>query len=199
MTSGPSEEITRLLRAWGTGDREALDRLMPLVYDELRRAARSQMRRESGGNTLQASALVNEVYLRMVGLAGVEWQNRAHFFAIASSMMRRILLDTARARSARKRGGGDLRITWNDEVIAAADAQAANLIAIDDALKALAKVDARKARMIELRFFGGLSVDEMAVVLGISPQSVKRDWRLARAWLSKELGAGSAGEASAPA
>lgn len=199
MTSGQSEEITRLLQAWGNGDREALDRLMPVVYDELRRAARNQMRRESNGHTLQASALVNEVYLRMVGLAGVEWQNRAHFFAIASSMMRRILLDAARARSARKRGGGDLRITWNDEVIAAADSQAANLIAIDDALEALAKVDARKARMIELRFFGGLSVDEMAAVLGISPQSVKRDWRLARAWLSKELGAGSAGEVSAPA
>lgn len=198
MTSSQSEEITRLLRAWGNGDREALDRLMPVVYDELRRAARNQMRRESGGNTLQASALVNEVYLRMVGLAGVEWQNRAHFFAIASSMMRRILLDAARARAAHKRGGGDLRITWNDEVIAAADSQAANLIAIDDALEALAKVDARKARMVELRFFGGLSVDEMSAVLGISPQSVKRDWRLARAWLSKELGTGSAAQETSP-
>ena len=178
-------EITGLLRAWQDGDHEALDRLMPVVYDELRRAARNYMRRERAGHTLQASALVNEVYLRLVDINGVRWQDRAHFFAVSASLMRRILLDAARARVAGKRGGGGLRITLSDDV--AASSEASDLIAIDDALQALSQVDSRKAQVVELRFFGGLSVDEMAEVLKISPQSVKRDWKLARAWLLKEL------------
>ena len=179
-------EITGLLRAWQDGDHEALDRLMPVVYDELRRAARNYMRRERAGHTLQASALVNEVYLRLVDINGVRWQDRAHFFAVSASLMRRILLDAARARAAGKRGGGGLRITLSDDM-AAASSEASDLIAIDDALQVLSQVDSRKAQVVELRFFGGLSVEEMAEVLKISPQSVKRDWKLARAWLLKEL------------
>jgi len=179
-------EITALLRAWEGGDREALDRLMPVVYDELRRAAGNYMRGERAGHSQQATALVNEVYVRLVDLTGIRWQDRAHFFAVAASMMRRILLDAARARLAGKRGGGDLRITLHEDLVASSEAS--DLIAIDDAMEALSKIDARKARVVEMRFFGGLSVDEMAQVLKISPQSVKRDWKLARAWLLKELG-----------
>ncbi len=186
-------EITALLQAWEGGDRGALNRLMPVVYDELRRAAQGYMRRERTNHTLQASALVNEVYLRLIDITSVRWQDRAHFFAIAASMMRRVLLDAARARAARKRGGGDLRITFDEERIdLEASRQAANLIEVDQAVEALSKIDPRKAQVVELRFFGGLSVDEMAEVLAISPQSVKRDWKLARAWLLKELGGGSA-------
>jgi RNA polymerase sigma-70 factor (ECF subfamily) len=184
LVSAP--EITGLLRAWEQGDRGALDRLMPIVYDELRRAARNYMRREQASQTLQATALVNEVYMRLVDITSVRWQDRAHFFAIAASMMRRILLDAARARAAGKRGGGELRITLHEDALASN--QAADLVAIDDALQALSQVDPRKAQVVELRFFGGLSVEEMAEVLSISPQSVKRDWKLARAWLLKELG-----------
>ena len=184
----PAAEITALLQAWEGGDRDALNRLMPVVYDELRRAAQAYMRRERTSHTLQASALVNEVYLRLVDLTSVRWQDRAHFFAIAASMMRRVLLDAARARAAQKRGGGDVRITFDeDRIDAAASRQAAGLIEIDQAIEALSKMDPRKARVVELRFFGGLSVDETAEVLGVSGQSVKRDWRLARAWLLKEL------------
>src|SRR5262249_4155180 len=174
-----------LLRAWEGGDRDALDRLMPFVHEELRRAAGNYMRRERAGNSLQATALVNEVYLRLVDVTSVRWQDRAHFFAVAASMMRRILLDAARARLAGKRGGGDLRITLHEDLVASSEAS--SLVAIDDAIEALSKVDSRKARVVELRFFGGLSVDEMAEVLKISPESVKRDWKLARAWLFKEL------------
>jgi RNA polymerase sigma factor (TIGR02999 family) len=189
----PASEITALLQAWEGGDRDALDRLMPVVYDELRRAAQAYMRRERTNHTLQASALVNEVYLRLVDITNVRWQARAHFFAIAASMMRRILLDAARARSARKRGGGDLQVTFDeDRIDAEASRQAASLIEIDQAIDTLSKVDRRKAQVVELRFFGGLSVDEMAQVLGISPQSVKRDWKLARAWLLKELSGATA-------
>jgi len=184
----PRPEITSLLRAWEGGDQGAFDRLMPVVYDELRRAAQSYMRRERTNHTLQATALVNEVYLRLVDITNVRWQDRAHFFAIAASMMRRVLLDAARARSAGKRGGGDMRVTLDEELLAAeASSQAASLIQIDQAIEALSKFDARKARVVELRFFGGLSVDEMAAVLEVSPQTVKRDWKLARAWLLKEM------------
>ena len=178
-------EITVLLRAWEGGDREALNRLMPFVYEELRRAARNYMRRERGGHSLQATALVNEVYVRLLDVTSVRWQDRAHFFAVAASMMRRILLDAARARLAGKRGGGELCVTLHEDLVAR---EASDFIAIDGALEALSKIDPRKARVVEMRFFGGLSVDEMAEVLQISPQSVKRDWRLARAWLLKELG-----------
>jgi len=191
----PAPEITGLLRDWGNGDREALNRLMPIVYNELRRTARNYMQRERVDHSLQATALVNEVYLRLVDITSVQWQDRAHFFAIAASMMRRILLDAARARTARKRGGGDLRITLQEDLLASesqAANQAASLIAIDDALESLSKVGPRKAEVVELRFFGGLSIEEMAAVLGISPQSVKRDWKLARAWLHKELAGAAA-------
>jgi RNA polymerase sigma factor (TIGR02999 family) len=179
-------EITDLLQDWKNGDREALNRLMPVVYDELRRAARNYMRRERTDHSLQATALVNEVYLRLVDATRVEWRDRAHFFAIAASMMRRILLDAARTRAAAKRGGGDLRITFNEDMLAASN-QAAELIAIDDALGTLQKMDPRKAQVVELRFFGGLSVEEIAEVLRMSPQSIKRDWKLARAWLLQEM------------
>ena len=182
----PAPEITDLLKAWAGGDRDALNRLMPVVYGELRRAAQAYMRRERTNHTLQASALVNEVYLRLLDVTNVRWQDRAHFLAIAASMMRRILLDAARTRAAAKRGGGALRITLQEDVLAASN-QAAELIAIDDALEALQKVDPRKAQVVELRFFAGLSVEETAEVLGISAQSIKRDWKLARAWLHQEI------------
>src|SRR5262249_44186504 len=171
-------EITGLLRAWEDGDREALNRLMPVVYDELRRAARNYMRRERASHTLQATALVNEVYLRLIGITKIRWQDRAHFFAVAASIMRRVLLDTARARAAGKRGGGGLRITLSDDV--AASNEASDLIAIDDALQVLAKMDSRKAQVGEMRFFGGLSVDEMAEGLKISPPIGERDLKAGR-------------------
>lgn len=193
MDTPPATEITALLQAWESGDRAALDRLIPVVYEALRRAAQACMKRENPGHTLQASALVNEVYLRLVDITNIDWQSRAHFFAIAASIMRRILLDAARARAAQKRGGGDLRVTFDDNLPAEqASIQAANIIEIDQALEALSKLDPRKAQVVELRFFGGLSVEEMAEVLGISAQSVKRDWKLARAWLLRELSGATA-------
>lgn len=188
--TGSTPQVTVLLQAWGNGDSEALHRLIPLVHDELRRSARNYMRREGPGHSLQTNALVNEVYLRLVDISRVRWQDRAHFFAIASSLMRRVLLDAARARAAKKRGGGEVRISFAEDLLLAdspAERQASWLIALDDALAALAQADPRKARVVEMRFFGGLSVDEMAEVLRISPQSVKRDWKLARAWLHKEI------------
>jgi RNA polymerase sigma factor (TIGR02999 family) len=178
-------EITRLLRAWEGGDREALDQLTLIVHDELRRAAGNYLRHERPGHTLQATALVNEVYIRLIDMTGIRWQDRAHFFAIAATMMRRILLDAARARGAEKRGGDGLRVTLDENM--QASNQAAELIAVDDALQSLSQVDPRKAQVVELRFFGGLNIDEIAEVLGISPQSVKRDWKLAKAWLLSEI------------
>jgi RNA polymerase sigma factor (TIGR02999 family) len=186
MDAAPPADITRLLRAWGSGDEAALEQLVPAVYTELHRMARHYMRRESPGNTLQTTALVNEVYLRLVDAAGVTWQDRAHFFAISAQMTRCILIDAARARVSAKRGGlaGHLNL---DAVPDAGSARAEELIALDDALNCLAEIDARKMKVIELRFFGGLSVEETAEVLKISPQSVMRDWKLAKAWLQREL------------
>lgn len=184
--SSPSAEVTRLLKAWGTGDRAALDRLTPLVFGELHRIAEQRMMRENPGNTLQATALVNEAYLRMVDVAGVQWQDRAHFFAVSSRIMRRILVDAARARGSGKRGGGAQRLNLN-ESIDAMPGRDNCLVDLDDALKALEEFDPRKAQVVEMRFFGGLSVEETAEVLKISPQSVMRDWKLARAWLTREL------------
>jgi RNA polymerase sigma factor (TIGR02999 family) len=178
-------EMTALLKAWGGGDRFALDRLTPLVMQELKRIARRQMRREYGERTLQATALVNEAWLRLADVDGVNWQDRAHFFGISARIMRRILVEEARARLSQRRGGDDFRVTF-DEGLPATQRET-EFVAIDDALTALAAFDERKARVIELRFFGGLSVEETAMVLGISEQSVHRDWRLARAWLAKEL------------
>ena len=179
-------EVTRLLRAWGAGDHEALERLAPLVYDELHRIAGSFMRREHPGNTLQTTALVNEAYLRLVDATGVRWQDRAHFFAISARMMRRILVDAARARGSGKRGGGTLRLNLDDSIdgIPARDNQ---LVDLDEALNALAEFDPRKAKVVEMRFFAGLSVEEAAEVLQVSPQTVMRDWKLARAWLLRAL------------
>jgi len=190
MSTGGPEEITRLLKAWGGGDPDALNRLTPLVYSELRRAARRYMRRERAGNTLQTTALINEAYLRLVDAQNAGWQDRAHFFAVSAQLMRRILVDAARARGSAKRGGLAVRADHStainlDEIPAAG--RSAELVALDDALNALAQIDPRKARVIELRFFGGLSVEETARVVGVSPQSVLRDWKLARVWLKREM------------
>jgi RNA polymerase sigma-70 factor (ECF subfamily) len=187
MTPLPSAEVTRLLRAWGQGDEQALEKLTPVVYDELRRMARHYMHRERDGHTLQTTALVNEAYLRLVDAAGVNWQDRVHFFAVSAQIMRRILVDAARARGSRKRGGATPRVNL-DEIPDLGSGRATELVALDDALNALADFDPRKAKVIELRFFGGLSVEETAEVLKISPQSVMRDWKLAKAWLGREMG-----------
>jgi RNA polymerase sigma factor (TIGR02999 family) len=181
-----------LLRAWGNGDQAALDRLTPLVYAELHRMARRHMRTERE-NTLQTTALVHEAYLRLVDAKGLACQDRTHFFALSAQVMRRILVDAARARVAAKRGGDAPPLDHSeainlDEIAGNASQKSAEVLALDQALDDLARVDARKARVIELRFFGGLSVEETAEVLQISPQSVMRDWKLARAWLVRELG-----------
>ena len=192
MTPPESPEITELLKAWGSGDAAALDRLTPLVYDELRRLARRYMRNERAGNTLQTTALVNEAYLRLVDAKRVAWQDRVHFFAVSAQMMRRILVDAARARGSAKRGGQVKRVNHSaafnlDEIPDVSTGRDRELVAIDDALNTLAEMDPRKARVIELRFFGGLSVEETGEILKISPQSVLRDWKLAKAWLTREL------------
>jgi len=181
-----SSDTTELLRAWADGDREALDRLAPRVYSELRRIAGHLMQSERPGRTLQTTALVHEAYLRLIDVRNVDWQHRAHFFAVSAQIMRRILLDRARRRVAAKRGGAAQRLNL-DELPDLGSGRSRELVALDDALNALADVDPRKARVIELRFFGGLSAEETAAVLKISPDTVLRDWRLARAWLLAEL------------
>jgi RNA polymerase sigma factor (TIGR02999 family) len=186
MDPAASVEITRLLKAWGQGDQAALDRLTPAVYDELRRMARRYMRRERDGHTLQTTALVNEAYLRLVDVHNVSWQDRAHFFAVSAQMMRRILVDAARARTSERRGGRAVRAEL-EEIPDLSSGRDREIVAIDDALKELAEMDPRKARVVELRFFGGLSVEESAEVLKVSPQTVLRDWKLAKAWLMREL------------
>ena len=187
-----SAEITRLLKAWGQGDSGALDRLTPLVYEELRRMAGGYMRNERPGHTLQPTALVNEAFLRLVDVRDLDWNDRAHFFAVCARTMRRILVDAARSRAALKRGGHGERVDHTtaidfDQLPAAGSDTSAQVCALDDALTALAQLDPRRAKVIELRFFGGLSVEEAGQVLQISPQSVMRDWKLARAWLAREL------------
>ena len=186
-----------MLKAWSHGDEDALHRLMPVVYAQLRAQARRYMRHERSGLTLQSTALVHEVYLRLTRAQDVDWHDRVHFFALSAQIMRRILVDAARARTAAKRGGGaeadhSSAIDFDRMPAAGADA-AASLCALDDALDSLARLDPRRAKVIELRFFGGLSVEETADVLQISPQSVMRDWRLARAWLARELRGEDAG------
>lgn len=185
MARTESAETTRLLRAWADGDQGALDQLTPRVYNELRRMAGHFMQNERG-HTLQTTALVHEAYLRLIDVAHVDWQHRAHFFAVSARIMRRILLDRARQRGTAKRGGKAPRIDL-EEIPDVSSQRGRELIALDDALNRLAEVDARKAQVIELRFFGGLSVEETAEVLKLSPDSVMRDWRLARAWLLAEL------------
>lgn len=184
--SRTAPRVTALLQAWSAGDSGALDRLVPLVHAELRRLARRYMRRERAGHTLQTTALVNEAYLRLVDAQGVTWENRAHFFGISARIMRRVLVEFARERGYRKRGGGVRRVPL-DEVQLVADAPDADLVALDEALSALEAVDPRKSRTIELRFFGGLSMEEAARVLKVSPETVKRDSRLAKAWLLRWL------------
>ncbi len=191
-----SKEITHLLKAWGRGDSAALDRLTPLVYEQLRRMARGYMRSERAGHTLQATALVNEAFLRLVDARDLDWADRAHFFAVCARVMRRILVDAARSRAAIKRGGQAERAEHSaaidlDNLPTAGTDLTAELCAVDDALNALAQIDSRRAQVIELRFFGGLSVEETGRMLQVSPQTVMRDWRLARAWLARELSAGS--------
>ena len=190
--SNTSAEITRWLKAWGRGEDAALDRLTPLVYDELRRRARAYIRYEPPGHTLQPTALVNEAFLRLVDSGDVDWHDRAHFFAVAARIMRRILVDAARARGALKRGGGAERVAHStavnlDDLPAVASDLTEQLCALDDALDTLAKMDPRRAQVVDLRFFGGLTVEETGQVLDISTQTVMRDWKLARAWLAREL------------
>jgi RNA polymerase sigma factor (TIGR02999 family) len=179
--------ITHLLKAWSGGDQAALKELTPKVYVELRRMAARYMRKENAGNTLQTTALVHEVFLRLVEVDSVSWQDRAHFFAVSANMMRRILVDRARASRMAKRGGAALHLNLDDVPEIASRSRDREIVAIDEALDALAQIDPRKAKVTELRFFGGLSVEETAEVLKISPQSVMRDWKMARAWLLAEL------------
>jgi RNA polymerase sigma factor (TIGR02999 family) len=187
MGSEPSpHEVTVLLRAWGGGDKQALDRLAPLVYRELHRIAGRLMAGQRPNHTLQATALINEAYVRLVDASEASWQDRAHFFALCASAMRRILIDHARARASAKRGGGQIVLEL-DEGLAAAPSPAANLLELDDALKRLSELDPRKSQVVELRFFGGLNLEETAEALKVSTKTVQRDWDLARAWLYGEL------------
>ncbi|HKC24165.1 MAG TPA: sigma-70 family RNA polymerase sigma factor [Thermoanaerobaculia bacterium] len=186
MARAPQQEVTELLLAWGRGDETALARLTPLVHDELRRIARRYMAGERADHTLQTSALVNEAYLRLLDLPRVDVKNRAHFFGLAAQLMRRVLVDYARARRSKKRGAG-IAVLSLDDVAPVAASRSPDLIALDDALEGLAAQDARKARVVEMRFFGGMSVDETAEALRVSPDTVHRDWRLAKAWLLHEM------------
>ena len=182
----PARQVTGLLLAWGAGDETAFEQLVPLVHEELRRLAHREMGRERAGHTLQTTALVNEAYLRLIDVSRVQWQNRAHFFAMSARLMRRILVDHARSRQSQKRGGATRKVSLEDALIVSPE-RGSDLIALDDALKGLAAVDARKCQVVELRYFGGLSVEESAEALHVSPDTVLRDWRLAKAWLLREL------------
>jgi len=180
-------EITRLLKAWGRGDEVALTRLAEQVYPELRLMARRYMKNERQAETLQTTALVNEVYLRLVDVTKVEWQERAQFFAMAAQMMRRILVDAARARGAHKRGGGALKVNLDETALLSSEPER-YILALDDALTAFSQVAPRQAKVVEMRYFGGLTEEEIVAALKISPRTVRRDWDLAKAWLSRELG-----------
>ena len=186
MMPDASQDITELLLAWNQGDEQALEQLMPLVHDELHRLAHHYMGGERPGHTLQTTALVNEAYLRLVDSRRVRWQSRAHFFAVAAQLMRRILVDFARARRKLKRGGDAVHLSLDDALVISRE-PGAELIALDDALTTLATFDERKSKVVELRFFGGLSVEETAEVLNVSPITVMRDWGLAKVWLLREL------------
>jgi RNA polymerase sigma factor (TIGR02999 family) len=188
MSPPSSVEITRLLQAWAGGDQGALEVLVPMVYADLRLMAHRYMRREGSGNTLQTTALVNEAYLRLAAAGNIDWKGRVHFFAVAAQIMRRILVDAARARCREKRGGPVKPLNFNDSLDALVE-RSDELIALDDALNSLARMDARKAKVIEMRFFGGLSVEETATVLNVSPQCVLRDWKFSRVWLTREMSA----------
>jgi RNA polymerase sigma factor (TIGR02999 family) len=181
-----THDVTQLLKAWTTGDEQALEKLTPLVYEQLHRIAQRCMAGERTGHTLQATALVNEVYLQLVDCRQINWQDRAHFFAVSAQLMRRILVDFARSRGYQKRGGGAPQMSL-DEVVSVSNEPDTNLVALDDALKGLAALDGRKSRVIELRFFGGLSIDETAEVLRVYSDTVVRDWKVAKVWLLREL------------
>ncbi len=182
-----TDDVTRLLRAWSAGDEQALEKLTPLVYEQLHRAAQRYMAGERPGHTLQTTALVHEVYLRLVDCRQINWQDRAHFFAVSAQLMRRILIDFARSHNYQKRGGGVANVSL-DEALTVSNKPDMNLLALDDALQSLASVDARKGKIVELRFFGGLSIEETAAVLKVSEETVVRDWRLSKAWLLREMG-----------
>ena len=186
-------EVTRLLADWSRGDRSALDKLFPFVHAELRRIAQRQMSGERPGHTLQATALVNEAYLKLAGQEGFEWHNRAHFFAVCAQVMRHSLIDHARGHARDKRGGGAIRVSLNEVAVMAAE-QAGDFVALDEALRALEAFDPQKARIVELRYFGGLSLEETAEVLKISPRTVRREWRRAKAWLYRMISEGGGDE-----
>src|SRR6266699_1140631 len=186
MSPPSTNEVTQLLLAWSDGDQAALDKLTPLVYEELRRMAHRYMNRERPGHTMQTTALVNEAYIRLVNRKNVHWENRAHFFAIAAQLMRTILVDHARSHAYQKRGGGSRNITL-DEAMVVSQQRAAEVVALDEALKELAAIDPQQSRIVELRFFGGLTIEEIAEVLGLSPATIKREWSPAKAWLYHEL------------
>jgi RNA polymerase sigma factor (TIGR02999 family) len=188
------QEVTGLLLAWSDGDQSALEKLTPLVYAELHRLAKRYMGREHAGHTLQTSALVNEAYLRLIDAHGVRWQNRAHFFAVSAQIMRRILVDFARAKQNLKRGGGARQVTLNEGLVFTPES-GADLLALDEALERLALLNARQSKVVELRYFGGLSEEEVAVVLKVSSRTVRTDWSLARAWLYRELRRGARDDA----
>lgn len=180
-------QITQLLKEWSNGNQTVLDELMPLVYEELRRQASRYLRKERANHTLQTTALIHEAYLKLVGINEIEWQNRNHFFALASVAMRRILVDYARERKREKRGGAEENLPLTEASQISANERSVNLIALDDALNHLAKLDARQAKVVELRYFSGLSIDETAEILGIANSTVRLDWNLAKAWLRQEL------------
>ncbi|MCA1618683.1 MAG: sigma-70 family RNA polymerase sigma factor [Acidobacteria bacterium] len=186
MSGELQHEVTQILHDWSGGDRRAPERLMPFVYDELRRLARAFLSRERDGHTLQPTALVHEAYVRLIDQTRVDWQNRAHFYGVASRMMRRVLIDHARAHVTDKRGGGAVRLSLEDVRLPARQ-RAASLVALDEALGRLAEMDERKSRVVEMRFFGGMSDEEIAEVLGVTTRTVLRDWKKARLWLYREL------------
>lgn len=183
----PSQEITAMLRAWGDGDRAVLDQMLPFVYDELRRQAHRYLRRERPNHTLQTTALINEAYLKLVDQRAVRWQNRAHFFGIAAQAMRRILVDYAKHRNREKRGGAAADLPLEEALLVATTGQNIDLLALDEALTRLSLIDEQQARVVELKYFGDLSIEETAEALGLSPATVKRDWQMAKAWLRQEL------------
>ena len=186
MPIAASHEVTQLLMAWNDGDQTALERLIPLVHAELHRIARRYMSNERAGHTLQTSALINEAYLRLIDAQQVRWQNRAHFFGIAAQLMRRVLVDFARSRGYKKRGGGAVQVSL-DETMVITKERGEDLVALDEALSALSELDERKGRVVEMRFFGGLSEKEIAEALTVSQETVRRDWRLAKSWLRRRL------------
>ena len=186
MVSPPEHDITDMLLDWGKGDKAALDRVMPLIYQELRRMAHRQMRRERAGNTMQTTVLINEAYLRLVDYERVQPRDRSHFFAIAAQAMRRVLIERARSRNSAKRGSGGQKVSL-EEVADLIDERATNLVALDEALTTLATIDPRKAQIVELKYFGGMTIEETAQVLDVSTPTVERDWQMARIWLHREI------------